>query len=116
MITLNGLKNCDTCRKALKWLAANDIAHEFRDLRQEPPTTVEVERWLLELPVEKLVNRRSTTWRQLDDASREAVMKDDTAAVLCANPSLIKRPLFEAEGLCLVGFEPAVQTTLRKAG
>ena len=92
-----GLKNCDTCRKAVKALAAAGHEVTLRDIRAEPLTGAERARFLAAFG-EALVNRRSTTWRGLDEAARAAPPE----ALLAAHPALMKRPVIEtAEGLHL---------------
>ena len=100
-VTVYGIPNCDTCRKARKWLAAESIDHEFHDLRQEGLDTDMVGRWLQTVDLDTLVNRRSRTWRTLTEAER----KDPGAELLAKHPTLIKRPVLEKHGTVLaVGF------------
>lgn len=113
MIHIHGIKACDTCRKALKWLAAEDKAHQWQDIREQPLDEATIVRWLQAVGAETLVNRRSTTWRQLDGQTRAAVMDPATsAAVLMTHPTLIKRPVFEHDGAILVGFNATVREAL----
>lgn len=105
-VTLYGLRNCDSCRKALRWLEAEHVDHRFHDLRADGLERAMVERWLASPLAARLVNRRSTTWRQLSDAQRAA---DGAALVelLLAHPTLVKRPVFERGGEVLaLGFDP----------
>ncbi len=99
-----GIKQCDTCRKALNFLQAENITHQFIDLRETPVAPAELDRWLAELGPETLVNRRSTTWRGLNQAQQEAAMAGDSG-LLAANPTLIKRPLVDWGDRLTVGFE-----------
>ena len=113
MITVYGIKNCDTCRKALKWLAAEGIEHRFHDVRKDGLTEEMVERWIAAVDLEQLVNRRGTTWRGLSDEDRQAAESGKAAIPLCAaNPALIKRPVFEREARVLVGFTDQVKSVL----
>lgn len=89
MLKVYGLPNCDSCRAARKALQAADIAHEFIDLRTRPPDTDTLAHWLTELGEQALVNRRSTTWRGLDETARNR----PAAQLLAAEPTLIKRPV-----------------------
>lgn len=115
MWTVHGLKNCDTCRKALKWLEAEGIEHRFHDVRKDGLTEEMVERWAAAASVEQLVNRRGTTWRRLSDEDRAAAESGKEAIPLCAaNPALIKRPVFERDTRVLVGFTDQVKADLRK--
>ena len=106
MLTVYGIKQCDTCRKALKWLEANGIDHVFHDFRVDGLDAARVNAWLASPVADALVNRRSTTWRGLDEAQK-ASSGADLAALLLEHPTLIKRPVFEAPGLLAVGFDPA---------
>ena len=106
MLTVYGIKQCDTCRKALKWLAGQGIAHEFHDLRQDGLDRERVSGWLESGFADVLVNRRSTTWRQLSDAQR-ATSGDELVQLLLDHPTLVKRPVFEREAIVAVGFRPA---------
>ena len=68
MISIYGLKNCDTCRKALKWLEAEGIAHELKDIRADGFSDAQLDNWVATTGWETLLNRRGTTWRKLSDA------------------------------------------------
>jgi len=108
MIIVHGLKNCDSCRKATRWLDATDLTNRLRDFRSEPPATAEIESWLAAIGSDKLVNRRSTTWRALSAADRE----EAPVRLLQQNPTLIKRPVIEANGSIYCGFDDAVRQSL----
>lgn len=108
-----GLKNCDTCRKALKWLDENGVAYDFADVRKDGLTEADIKRWAKAVGVEVLLNRRGTTWRKLSDADKQAAETDAGAiAVMTANPSAIKRPIFDDGKRVLVGFSAEVQAAL----
>lgn len=107
MLTVYGIKQCDTCRKALKWLAARGVEHRFHDFRVDGLQAVLVARWLDSPYGDKVVNRRSTTWRQLNDEQRQS---EGAALIrlLLEHPTLIKRPLFVKDNeIIAVGFRPA---------
>jgi arsenate reductase len=107
MIVLHGLRACDTCRKALRDLRESGRDVRLRDLREEPPTDGELARWTEALGP-AILNRRSTTWRQLDETERAR----PAAALLRAHPTLVKRPVVEApQGLAL-GWTPAARDML----
>lgn len=104
-----GIKNCDTVRKALNWLKANNKAFEFHDYKKEGITTEKLQSWCSQVGWENLLNRRGTTWRRLDEETRNAVT-DETQAmnVMLTNTSIIKRPVIEKDGKVLVvGFDEA---------
>lgn len=107
-ITLYGLKNCDTCKKALKAFAEADHAVDFIDIRAEADLSVSVPAWLDAVGSDALVNRRSTTWRGLDDEARAQA----PAALLVEHPTLVKRPVIEANGQVYVGWTKDVQAAL----
>lgn len=94
--TLYGIPHCDTVKRARAWLDARDVAYRFHDFKKQGVPESELDRWLASPGWEALVNRRGTTWRRLDDATRAAVVDAASARpVLIANPSLIKRPVVD---------------------
>lgn len=113
MLRMYGLKNCDTCRNARKWMDAEGIAHEFLDVRADGITETDVARWANAVGVEVLLNRRGTTWRGLSDADKAKGEGTDAVALMAAHPALIKRPVFEEDGKIFVGFTDAVKAKLR---
>ena len=104
-MTVYGLKNCDTCRKAVVWLNEERIAHSFVALRKDGFKRVNLSRWINELGWEALLNRRSTTWRRLPESKRNYLNAAKAEALMWDYPSLIKRPVFEIGGRHLVGFK-----------
>lgn len=113
MIQVNGLKSCDTCRKALKWMEREGLAATFRDVRAEPVTLAEVKRWGKTVGWDVLVNKASTTWRGLGDEEKAGAGGARAADLLVAYPSLIKRPVFEIGDQVIVGFKSDQQATLK---
>jgi len=109
MITVYGLKNCDTCRKARQWLDGQGIAHRFHDLRADGLDETTVAGWVTELGYETLLNTRGTTWRGLPEAARANVDAAKATRLMHAHPALIKRPVFDLGGKRLVGFTDAVK-------
>lgn len=107
-ITLYGLKNCDTCKKALKALEAADKSVSFVDIRAEADLPGKLPDWLEAVGADTLINTRSTTWRGLDDAERGRA-QSDPSGLLAENPTLIKRPVIEAGGAVHVGWTKTVQ-------
>lgn len=106
MITVYGIPNCDTVKRARAWLDEQQLAYQFHDFKKAGVPAAELPRWLAELGWEKLLNRAGTTWRKLDEASKAAVVDAASAAALMqAQPSVIKRPLVcWADGRLSVGF------------
>lgn len=115
MVTVHGLKNCDTCRKALKWLEAEDIDHRFHDVRADGVDAATLAAWAEAVGWETLLNRRGTTWRNLPDGEREGVDEAKAVALMDAHPALIKRPVFETDGGVMVGFTEDVKAALSPA-
>ena len=104
---LYGIKNCDTVKKARRWLEANDVAYTFHDFRADGLNQSTIETWLKKVSWEILLNKRGTTWRKLKDPRKEQL--DETLAVelMLANPTLIKRPVMTRNDDCVVGFKEA---------
>jgi Spx/MgsR family transcriptional regulator len=109
MIVIYGLKNCDSCRKALKLAESAGAAHRFHDLRDDGLPPGGVQRWLAAAGWETLVNRRSTTWRGLSEAEQAAAGSGGAAALVERYPTLIKRPVIEAGDTLIVGLAPLQQ-------
>ncbi len=107
-LKLYGLKNCDTCKKALKALEAAGKNVSFVDIRAEADLPALVPGWLEAAGSDLLINRRSTTWRTLSEDERAA----DPVALLTANATLIKRPVIEADGSLYVGWSKDAQAAL----
>jgi len=108
--TLFGIPNCDTVKRARTWLDAQGVPYTFHDFRKNGLPDAALDRWLQAPGWEALLNRRGTTWRQLDAGTRDSVVDAASArAVLAAHPTLIKRPVVEwqASGVVTVGFDPA---------
>ncbi|MGV8997968.1 MAG: arsenate reductase [Parvibaculaceae bacterium] len=115
MITVYGLKNCDTCRKALVWLKAEKIAHRFVDFKTDAPDRAEVARFAKAVGWEKLLNKASTTWRSLSDEVKADLNEAMAIALMVEHPALIKRPVFEGGTTILSGFKEPEMKAL-KAG
>ena len=107
MITLYGIKNCDTVRKARAWLELNGIDYAFHDFREDGLDRNQLQSWLDELGWETLINRRSTTWKQLDPETRESMDRASAMAAALEQPTLIKRPVLDTGASLHVGFKPA---------
>ncbi len=99
-----GLKNCDTCRKARKWLDAEGIEYTFRDLRDNPVERQDVARWLTSVGIDVLINKRGTTWRQLPEARKSVSNVEGYIDLMMQFPAIIKRPVFDLADDIVVGF------------
>ncbi|AHG72413.1 ArsC protein [Mannheimia sp. USDA-ARS-USMARC-1261] len=99
-----GIKNCDTVKKALKWLEENNQQPQLHDYRVDGLNTD----WLVEMETkfgwENLVNKRSTTWRNLDDETKNNLNRETALKVLIEQPTLIKRPIVIKDDIALIGF------------
>ncbi|MEE4153130.1 MAG: ArsC family reductase [Erythrobacter sp.] len=106
MIELYGIPNCDTVKRARKWLEANGIAYAFHDYKKEGADPARLEAWIAAVGLEAVVNTRGMTFRKLTEAQKAAAQDSHTAvAVLVQHPSMIKRPVVEHPGGILTGFK-----------
>ena len=114
MITLYGIKNCDTVKKARKWLDDNGVEYRFHDFRSDGMDGVPLQQWIDEFGWQEVLNRRSTSWRALSEAQKAAM--DDTAAVAIAQetPTLIKRPVTVGAAGVQFGFKESAMAELAK--
>lgn len=106
-ITLYGIPNCDTVKKARTWLDAQGIAHVFHDYKKAGADAGRITAWCKVAGWEKVLNRAGTTFRKLPEADREGLNEGRAVALMAANPSCIKRPVVEYPGGLLVGFKEA---------
>jgi Spx/MgsR family transcriptional regulator len=108
-ITLHGIPNCDTVRRARAWLGERGVAFDFHDFKKLGVPEPRLDAWLAAVGWEVLLNRRGTTWRQLGDAMQAGVTDAVSArALMLQGPSVIKRPVVEwPDGSVSVGFDPA---------
>ncbi|MEL6366499.1 MAG: Spx/MgsR family RNA polymerase-binding regulatory protein [Pseudomonadota bacterium] len=104
---LYGLKQCDTCRTAMRWMDGHGLAYTFVDIRAQTPSTEEIQSWLDAVGDAKLVNRRSTTWRGLSESDRASAGGSAAAQTLQQHPTLVKRPVVALDSTILVGFSEA---------
>ena len=108
MITLHGIPNCDTVKKARTWLDANGVDYRFHDFKKLGAPAALIERWADRIGWEALLNRRGTTFRGLSDADKSGIDRSKAVRLMEANPSLIKRPVVEdGNGELTVGFSDA---------
>jgi Spx/MgsR family transcriptional regulator len=107
MTTLYGIKNCDTVRKARKWLDAHDVEYTFHDVRSDGLDKKDLCAWEKAVGWEVLLNKRGTTWRQLPDADKEGINKTNAINLMLAQPAMIKRPVLVHKKITHVSFKPA---------
>ena len=105
-ITLYGIRNCDTVKKARAWLDGRKIEYAFHDYKTAGIDAGRLQRWCMELGWDVLLNRSGTTFRQLPEADRRNLYASKAVALMLAQPSLIKRPVLVGDGVLLIGFKP----------
>lgn len=118
MITLFGIKNCDTVKKARRWLEANDTDYCFHDFRTDGISADQVSQWLNDVGADTLINKRSTTWKALDDDQRQLLFPDDNKIgqsaieLILDQPTLIKRPVLSVDKTIYIGFKDATYESI----
>ncbi|MDP3905857.1 arsenate reductase [Novosphingobium sp.] len=105
-VTVYGIPNCDTVKKARTWLDAHAIAYAFHDYKKAGADAGKLVQWCTAAGWEKVLNRAGTTFRKLPDADKDGLDAAKAIALMAANPSCIKRPIVEHPGGLLVGFKP----------
>ncbi|MCF6345362.1 MAG: arsenate reductase [Thiomicrorhabdus sp.] len=114
---LYGIPNCDTVRKARKFLEAHQLNYQFHDFKKEGLSLSLIQSWLTQHPIEKLVNKRSTTWKQLSDAQKTQLMSQENLSILTEYPTLIKRPVLQIENktqqAIMIGFDEKSYQSLK---
>jgi arsenate reductase len=111
-VTLYGIPNCDTVKKARKWLDEHCVAHIFHDYKKAGIDEAMLRGWVKELGWEVLLNRAGTTFRALPDEAKQGLDENKAIALMIANPSMIKRPVLDREGSRTVGFKADVYERL----
>ena len=111
-VTIYGIKNCDTMKKARAWLDDRGIAYSFHDYKAEGIDRSVLEGWVNEAGWEVLLNRAGTTFRALPDDKKEGLNAKNAVALMLAQPAMIKRPVLVARGKTLVGFKPEAYAAL----
>ncbi len=104
MIIIYGIPNCDTMKKARKWLTDNGIEYRFHDYKKQGLDEALLRTWIDDLGWEALLNRRGTTWRKLPQAVRDSIDEASAIRVMLDNQSIIRRPVLESGESRLVGF------------
>lgn len=103
-LTLYGIPNCDTVKKARRWLDAADVPHKFHDFRKDGLDPARLQAWIDAVGWEKLLNKAGTTFRQLPDADKAGLDAAKAKALMLAQPAMIKRPVVETDDGVSVGF------------
>ncbi|WP_417225156.1 ArsC family reductase [Amphritea sp.] len=112
MTTLYGISNCDTVKKAQRWLTTNHVDFSFHDFRKNGLTETQLREWVAALGWETLLNKRSTSWRALSDEVKSNIDEASAIREMLATPTLIKRPVLSHAGGLLVGFKESDYNTL----
>lgn len=112
MVTLFGIKNCDTVKKARRWLDTQSIEYRFHDVRADGLTQQQITAWLDAVGVDALVNKRSTTWKGLSDSDKSSLSEETAVQLILDQPTLMKRPLLEQQDQVSVGFKEAQYQSL----
>jgi arsenate reductase len=107
MTILYGISNCDTIRKARRWLADNGIDYRFHDVRKDGISKTMLKEWMQALDWELLLNRRSSSWRQLPAAVREQIDRNTAPGIMLEHPAIIKRPVLDHNRQLHLGFSAA---------
>jgi len=105
-VTLHGIKNCDTMKKARAWLDGRGVAYAFHDYKTDGIARETLEAWAKLAGWEVLLNRAGTTFKKLPDKDKDGITGNKALALMLAQPSMIKRPVLEAGNRLLVGFKP----------
>ncbi len=105
MITVYGIKNCDSVKKARNWLQKQGIDYQFNDFRAQGIERETLQTWIDQVGIDVIVNKRGTTWRNLEPSQQQKINEVSNAVdLLMANPTLIKRPVLNVDGIITIGF------------
>lgn len=106
MLTIYGIRNCDTMKKAMRWLDEHGVEYRFHDYRKDGLDAAALKAWETELGWETLLNRRGQLWRKLPQAQRDAIDRSSALQLMQQNPGIIKRPLLDLGTRRVLGFSP----------
>jgi arsenate reductase len=112
MIKIYGIPNCDSMKKARKWLDKNNLEYEFHDYKKSGVPEKNLKKWVKDAGWDIVLNKRGTTWRKLDDSIKDNINEGSAIQVMLDNPSSIKRPVLESGKTLLVGFKEKEYETL----
>jgi arsenate reductase (glutaredoxin) len=107
-ITVYGIPNCDTVKKARIYLDGRGVAYHFHDYKKAGVETADLKRWAAQVGWERLLNKAGTTFKKLPDGDKVGIDEAKAIAMMLANPSMIKRPVVESDKTLLVGFKPEI--------
>jgi len=107
LITIFGIKNCDTMQKAFRWLDSKQVKYTFHDFKKGNLTEADVAFWLKDLSIEEVINKKGTTWKKLSEDEKNSISDLNKAiSLILQNPSIVKRPLVQMGKKHVVGFNP----------
>lgn len=112
MITLYGIKTCDTVKKARAWLASHDVAYAFHDYKTQGIDKTHLKAWCVEHGWTIVLNRAGTTFRALPEADKDHLTEAKAIALMLAQPSMIKRPVLDLGNKTVIGFKPDVYAAI----
>ncbi len=107
-IHLYGIKNCDTMKKAIHWVAEREIDYVFHDYKKEGVERCKLVEWCKVVGWKSLINTKGTTWKNLSPEQQAITAQGQAVALMMENPSVIRRPVVEANGQLLIGFDPTM--------
>jgi Spx/MgsR family transcriptional regulator len=105
-VTIYGIRNCDTMKKAFAWLEKHGVAYDFHDYKKAGVAKAKLASWCRSAGWETVLNRAGPTFRKLPDADKQNLAQDKAIALMIGNPSMIKRPVLEADDKVEIGFKP----------
>ncbi|MGD2074611.1 MAG: ArsC family reductase [Gammaproteobacteria bacterium] len=106
MITIYGIRNCDTMKKAMRWLDEHAVEYHFHDYRKQGLDRRMLEAWEIELGWGALLNRRGQLWRKLPPSVRDGIDRESALKLMTENPGIVKRPLLDVGDRRVLGFSP----------
>jgi arsenate reductase len=106
-----GITNCDTVKKARRWLDAHHVTYQFHDFKKQGIDRATLKNWIDELGLDVILNRRGTTWRNLSPSQKNTLQRNTAVELLRQYPTLIKRPVIETDSQILVGFDQKQYTS-----
>jgi arsenate reductase (glutaredoxin) len=113
MITMYGIPNCDTVKKACVFLEKKGVPYQFHDYKKQGVDASKLKSWCQEFGYEQVVNRKGTTWRKLDEAVRDSLTEAKAIKLMIEQPSLIKRPILESGKQRILGFDEAAYSLIK---
>jgi len=105
MITLYGISNCDTIRKTRRWLTDHDVEYKFHDFKKAGCPPALIKQFLEHFTYQELINTRGTTWRNLSERVKNSLSLESATEVMCQQPAIIKRPLFQQDNAWWLGYD-----------